>query len=211
MIWCTLAARPGSPNIPPTGSTNYCRGTGTALGAAKSGSLIVAAIASVFAIGYAANLLGEDEDWLHELSIDMFPEHGRLWVYGVGEDVVTAFPKTASRVCVRSSSTNEPAAVRRHRSNPPNSPASAVLTAWKLAIRPYSRTSPPQPSATATAIPSSRPCEHQVRHTTYDHTIIRSATCNSPKTRLLCMRLGRPIRQSGATLATCILRRVAPA
>ena len=55
-----------------------------ALGTAKSGSLIVAAIASVFTIGYVANLLGEDEDWLHELSIDMFPEDGRLWVYGVG-------------------------------------------------------------------------------------------------------------------------------
>ena len=51
----------------------------------------MAAIASVFTIGYVANLLGEDEDWLHELSIDMFPEDGRLWVYGVGEDGVTAF------------------------------------------------------------------------------------------------------------------------
>ena len=46
------------------------------LGTAKSGSLIVAAIASVFTIGYVGNLLGEDEDWLHELSIDMFPEDG---------------------------------------------------------------------------------------------------------------------------------------
>ena len=63
----------------------------TALGTEKSGSLIVAAIAAVFTIGYVANLLGEDEDWLHELSIDMFPEDGRLWVYGVGEDSVTAF------------------------------------------------------------------------------------------------------------------------
>ena len=51
----------------------------------------MAAIASVFTIGDVANLLGEDEDWLHELSIDMFPEDGRLWVYGVGEDGVTAF------------------------------------------------------------------------------------------------------------------------
>jgi hypothetical protein len=31
---------------------------------------------SVFTIGYVADLLGEDEDWLHELSIDMFPEDG---------------------------------------------------------------------------------------------------------------------------------------
>ena len=45
-----------------------------ALGIAKSGSLIVAAIASIFTIGYVANLLREDEDWLHELSIDMFLE-----------------------------------------------------------------------------------------------------------------------------------------
>ena len=102
-----------------------------ALGTAKSGSLIMAAIVAVFTIGYVANLLGEDEDWLHELSIDMFPEDGRLWLYGVGEDGVTAFTVDASRTCVRSSSTNEPPAARRHRSNLPNSPAAAVLTAWK--------------------------------------------------------------------------------
>ena len=62
-----------------------------ALGTAQPGGLIMAATAHVFTIGYVANLLGEDEDWLHELSIDMFPEDGRLWVYGVGEDGVAAF------------------------------------------------------------------------------------------------------------------------
>ncbi len=62
-----------------------------AFGAAKSGGLIVAAIAAVFTIGYVANMLGEDEDWLYDLSIDMFPEDGCLRVYGVGEDGVTAF------------------------------------------------------------------------------------------------------------------------
>ena len=60
-------------------------------GTGKPGRLIVAAISAVFTISYVANLLGEDEDWLLELSIDMFPEDGRLWVYGVGEDGVTAF------------------------------------------------------------------------------------------------------------------------
>src|SRR5271170_8336533 len=45
-----------------------------ALGTAQPGGLILAAIASVFTIGYVANLLGEAEDWLQELSIDMFPE-----------------------------------------------------------------------------------------------------------------------------------------
>jgi hypothetical protein len=59
--------------------------------ASQSGGLIVAAIAAVFTIGYVANILGEDEDWLHDLSVDMFPEDGCLRVYGVGEDGVTAF------------------------------------------------------------------------------------------------------------------------
>ena len=53
----------------------------------------MAAIAHVFTIGYVVNQLGEDEDWLHELSIDMFPEDGCLWVYGVGEDGVPALTK----------------------------------------------------------------------------------------------------------------------
>ena len=52
-----------------------------AFDAAKSGGMIVAAIAAVFTIGYVANMLGEDEDWLNELSIDMFPEDGCLRVY----------------------------------------------------------------------------------------------------------------------------------
>ena len=38
-----------------------------------------------------AKMLGEDEDWLYDLSIDMFAEDGCLRVYGVGEDGVTAF------------------------------------------------------------------------------------------------------------------------
>ena len=48
-------------------------------------------ISAVFTIGHVAALLGEDEAWLHDLSIDMFPEDGCLHVYGVGEDGVTAF------------------------------------------------------------------------------------------------------------------------
>jgi hypothetical protein len=64
-----------------------------ALSSAQSGSLIVAAISAVFTIGYVANLLGEDEDWLFDLSIGMEPEDGSLWVYGVGEDGVPAFTR----------------------------------------------------------------------------------------------------------------------
>jgi hypothetical protein len=51
----------------------------------------LAAITAVFTITYVAEMLGEDEDWLWELSIDMFLEDGCLRVYGVGEDGVTAF------------------------------------------------------------------------------------------------------------------------
>jgi hypothetical protein len=57
----------------------------------QSGSLTLAAISAVFAIEYVAEMLGEDEDWLYELSIDMFPEDGRLRVYSVGKDGVPAF------------------------------------------------------------------------------------------------------------------------
>ena len=60
-------------------------------GTTQPSGRILAAIAAVFTIGYVADRLGEDEDWLHELSIDMFPEDGCLWVYGLGEDGVTAF------------------------------------------------------------------------------------------------------------------------
>jgi hypothetical protein len=49
------------------------------------------AISAAFTIGYVANRLGEDEDWLFDLSSDMDPEDGCLWVYGVGEDGVPAF------------------------------------------------------------------------------------------------------------------------
>jgi len=53
----------------------------------------MAAISAVFTIGYGATLLGEDENWRHDLSINMFPEDGCPWVYGVGEDGVPAFTR----------------------------------------------------------------------------------------------------------------------
>jgi hypothetical protein len=51
----------------------------------------LAAIYAVFTISYVAKMLGEDEDWLRDLSICMFPEDGRLRVYGLGEDSTPAF------------------------------------------------------------------------------------------------------------------------
>jgi hypothetical protein len=60
---------------------------------AQPGRLSMAAISAVFTIGYVANPLGEDENWICDLSINMFPEDGCLWVYGVGEDGVPAFTR----------------------------------------------------------------------------------------------------------------------
>jgi hypothetical protein len=57
----------------------------------QTGGLTMAAISCVYTISHVARMLGEDEDWLHELSIIMFPEHGRLWIVGAGEDEITAF------------------------------------------------------------------------------------------------------------------------
>jgi hypothetical protein len=82
-----------------------------AFNAAKSGGVIVAAIAAAFTIGYVANMLGEDEDWLYELSIDIFPEDGCLRVYGVGEDGVTAFTRDGIE-CLQQIIANERAARR---------------------------------------------------------------------------------------------------
>ena len=80
-------------------------------GTGKPGRLIVAAISAVFTISYVANLLGEDEDWLHDLSIDMFPEDGCLRVYGIGEDGVTAFTEYGIK-CLQQIIANERAAGR---------------------------------------------------------------------------------------------------
>ena len=44
-------------------------------------------------ISRIAALLGEDEEWRHELSIDMLPEDGCLSDHGVGENGVCAFTR----------------------------------------------------------------------------------------------------------------------
>ena len=49
----------------------------------------MAAITHVFTIARVAQLLGEDEDWLREISIEMEPEDGVIAVYGPGDDDYT--------------------------------------------------------------------------------------------------------------------------
>ena len=57
----------------------------------QSSSLTMAGIPFVFTIARVAEMLGEDEEWLREISTNMDPEEGHLWVIGVGEDGCPAF------------------------------------------------------------------------------------------------------------------------
>ena len=80
-------------------------------------STALAAISAVFTIGYVAKLIGEDEDWLHELSVSMFPEDGWLHVYGVGDDGVTAFTQYGIE-CLKQIVADERAAGRAPKPSP---------------------------------------------------------------------------------------------
>jgi len=53
----------------------------------------MAGISHVFTITRVAEMLGEDEDFLQEISIEMDPEDGRLTVLGPGEETMTAFTR----------------------------------------------------------------------------------------------------------------------
>lgn len=45
----------------------------------------------VFAIARVAQMLGEDENWLQDIAIEMDPEDGRIAVWVNGEEAITAF------------------------------------------------------------------------------------------------------------------------
>ncbi len=62
-------------------------------GRQRQGGLTVAAIIFVYTIARVAEMLGEDEERLHDLALYMEPEDGRLWVYGTGEDATLAFTR----------------------------------------------------------------------------------------------------------------------
>jgi hypothetical protein len=55
------------------------------------GSLIMAATSAVFTIARVAAILGEDEDWLSDVALEMDPEDGRLTIYGVNDEGTTGF------------------------------------------------------------------------------------------------------------------------
>lgn len=51
----------------------------------------MAAITHVFTVARAAEMLGQDENLLEEIAIEMEPEDGRIWIYGTEDDAITAF------------------------------------------------------------------------------------------------------------------------
>ena len=57
----------------------------------QSGSLTMAGIPIVLTIARVAELLGEDEEWLYELSMGLDPEDGCLWDHDINEREVQAF------------------------------------------------------------------------------------------------------------------------
>jgi hypothetical protein len=59
----------------------------------QPGCLIMAGISSVFTIARVAELLGKDDDWLHELSMGLDSEDGCLWVYDINGREVQAFTR----------------------------------------------------------------------------------------------------------------------
>ncbi len=59
----------------------------------RQGGLTMTAISFVYTIARVAEMLGEDEERLHDLALYMEPEDGRLWVYGTGEDATLAFTR----------------------------------------------------------------------------------------------------------------------
>jgi hypothetical protein len=51
----------------------------------------MAGIPFVFTIARVAEMLGEDEEWLYDLSLGFDPEDGCLWVLDIGNREVQAF------------------------------------------------------------------------------------------------------------------------
>lgn len=54
----------------------------------RAGGLImhVNKVSHVKTVSRVAKELGEDEDWLFDVAIEMEPEDGVIWVYGSGDD-----------------------------------------------------------------------------------------------------------------------------
>jgi len=64
---------------------------GPAISRAACGSLIVAATSAVFTIARVAASLGEDEEWLSDVALEVDPEDGCLTIYDIEDEGTTGF------------------------------------------------------------------------------------------------------------------------
>ena len=51
----------------------------------------MAAPSFAYTIARVAEMLGEEEEWVHELAENLGPEDGRLWIYDTGDRETLAF------------------------------------------------------------------------------------------------------------------------
>ena len=66
----------------------------------------MAAPSFVCTIAYAAELLGENEEWLEELAYQLEPEDGRLWIYDTDDRVTLGFTERGIE-CLKELSLNQ--------------------------------------------------------------------------------------------------------
>ena len=88
----------------------------------------MAAITAVFTIARVAKMLGENEDWLHDLAIDVLAENGCLWSTA---QMTQCWPLHSSKlkICKTSSTCTAPPEQPR-RSHLRKSRAPAAITGW---------------------------------------------------------------------------------
>jgi hypothetical protein len=66
----------------------------------------VAAPSFVCTIAYAAELLGETEEWLEQLAYQLEPDDGRLWIYDTDDRVTLGFTERGIE-CLKELSLNQ--------------------------------------------------------------------------------------------------------
>ena len=66
----------------------------------------MAAPSFVCTIAYAAELLGENEEWLEELAYQLEPEDGRLWIYYTDDRATLGFTERGIE-CLKELSLNQ--------------------------------------------------------------------------------------------------------
>lgn len=60
-------------------------------GCERTGAIAMAIVKAVFTLAHVAKTLGEDADWLYEISCGMEEEEGCIWIYDADVEPLLAF------------------------------------------------------------------------------------------------------------------------